>query len=245
MTEIKDSKLKALQARAERAQSHFETHERMLYRNDGQPVYGEAEMNERLRALRSERTAELRQVQEEVREIGEAAAAEISNVESRDPAELLTAEEIATAGARRLFAQDAAASLDTEALVARLRSVLAGGDKGAIFAHLSAGEGRRGQIIERRRDRAEQAGGTPAARASVSTFTPLDEVLSEMREVLDGGRSQGVIEAARSRQQEAVSVEMLAANLTVGARSASEAHFMRNYANSLEDLQARSRGAVR
>lgn len=238
MKQIKDGKLKALQAKAEAAQSAFEATEQQLYRGDGARVYGDAEHEERLRTLRSERTAELRGIQEEASQIGEAARAEITNVENRDPAELATSDELAAATARRPFAQDASASLDVKGLIARLRSVLATGDRGAVLAWLAAGEGRRGQIIERRRDEAEDSAGTPAARASVSKFTPLDEILQEMRGVLDGGKSVSAIEAARSRESEAVAVELLAGNLTVGARRSSEAHGLRNYGPEASRIRA-------
>jgi hypothetical protein len=219
VTEINDARLKVLQARAEAAQSRFETQERTLYRADGERVYGAAEHEERLRTLRAERTAELREVQEEARQVGEDARAEIERVENADPLASLSAQELTVANARRDFALDAADSLGAEDLEKRLRSVLAGGDRGEIGAYFAAGSRARGRIIERRRDRAEENARTPAARASVNTFTALDGVLSEMRQVLVGDET-AEIEAARALQQEAVSVELQAATLTVRAYAA-------------------------
>ena len=220
---IVNAVLKDLQARAEAAQERYEAQERMLYRADGQPIYGEAEMRDRLGALRAERTAAMRQIQQEAVAVREAARAEAERIENADPLAALTAEELATANARRPFALDAAEGLDRGDLIARLRSVLAGGDRGEIGAYLAAGSRARGRIIERRRDRAGRAGGTPAARASVRDYTPLDGVLSEMRAALVGDGEAAGLEAARTREREAMSVELMAGNLTVGAMSSAEA----------------------
>ena len=220
---ITNAVLKALQARAEAAQEHYEAQERALRRADGQPVYGEAETRDRLGALRAERTAAMRQIQEEAGAVRAAARAEIERVENADPLAALSAEELAVANARRPFALDAADGLDRGDLLARLRSVLAGGDRGEIGAYLAAGSHARGRFLERRRDAAERNAGTPAARASVTTYTPFDGVLGEMRAALVGAGEVEGIEAAREREQEAMGVELLAGNLKDGARTSAAA----------------------
>lgn len=241
MAEIKDAKMKALQARAEAAQSRYEAGERALYRADGERVYGEAEHEERMRALQTERAESCREVQREASQVGLAARTEIENAENADPSATLTDAELARANARRPLAIDAAEGLEVGDLQKRLRSVLAGGDRAEIAAYLAAGERRRRQIIEHRRDAAEGNAATPAARASVSTLTPLEETLGEMREVLGGGGRPATIEAARTRQQEAMTVELLAGNLQVGVRSAAQAHARRNYGPGSAGLRAAAR----
>lgn len=240
MAEIKDAKMKALQARAEAAQSRYEEDERALYRADGERVYGEAEHEERMNALRAERARSCREVQEEASQIGLAARTEIENAENADPSATLTDAELARANARRPLAIDAAEGLDVGDLKKRLLSVLAAGDRAEIAAYLAAGERRRRQIIEHRSDADAEGAGTPAARAAVSKFTFLDETLEKMREVLSGGGRSATIEAARARQQEAMTVELLAGNLQVGARSAARAHALRNYGPGSRDLRAAS-----
>lgn len=82
----------------------------------------------------------------------------------------------------------------------------------SVFRHV------RSRTIERRREQAD----TPAARASANAYTSLDEVLAEMRAALVG-QGEAEIEAARTKESEAVSVELLSANLTAGARTAAGA----------------------
>ena len=202
-----------LRVQAEAAISNFEAARAALFRADGSQIYADAEHEERLRGLRSERNRVLREVEQGACEELRAAEAQIINLEHRDPTELLASDELERANAKRTFALDAAESLDTTALVARFEAVVAGGDKASIFAHWQAGQRRRRSILEGMAENASSAGGTsdPRVRAAQTTGpTPLDDVLYRMHEVLDGGRTAQAIEAARERVGHAHDVRELA-----------------------------------
>jgi len=226
---IKADRLKTLKSQAERAQATVEADKATLYRGDGAPVYGDQEHKERLGALTQERNAKLRQIEEEARAERATLDTKAANIKNRDAAGLLTSEELANANDRRAFAQDAAETLGVEELALRLRSVQASGDKGVIFAYLSAAERRRREIV---RSRPTGTNGT------ASTTTELDGVVSEMRKALDP-HAEAEIESAKSAQEEAMGVELLAANLKHGARTSAEAYVNRQYGNVAERLGLR------
>lgn len=94
-----------------------------------------------------------------------------------------------------------------------MRSVLATGDKGAIFAYLNAGERKRRELVNAR----------PAGRAGASSATHLDGVLSEMRKVLDPN-AESEIEAAKKRKQKAAQLQVLAGSLQQGGRNSLEVY---------------------
>ena len=56
---------KQIREKAEAAQAAFERNEKALYRADGEPIYGEAEMRERLAALKAERRRVCQEAAEE------------------------------------------------------------------------------------------------------------------------------------------------------------------------------------
>lgn len=200
-----------LRARAERVQRIFEEGRAALHRSDGQRRFSDAEHAERLNALRGERNRVLGELEEELRAAFEETNAQITNLEHRDPTELLTSDELGLASQKRAFASDAAETLDIETLKARLEAVLAGGEKGSIFAHWMAGQKRREKILERRRENARSASeANPVAASQIHTFTELDDVLGRMHEALDEGRTATAIEAARTRLQELADVEQTA-----------------------------------
>lgn len=188
MTEIKNARLRELKARAEAAGRRFSEGAGRLYQADGSPLFAEDVLRTQLEELARERNRELLAIEEEAREIAAGAGGIIERLEHADPADLLTDEELARANAWRGFANDQAASLPVEDLRKRLDSVLHGGDRAAIFAHLLAGQRRRQTILERRREAAAASGpgGTPAA---YSDITALDEALAAMRRPLaESGR---------------------------------------------------------
>jgi hypothetical protein len=201
-----------LKTRAERAIQAFEAGRAQLFRADGETkTYRDEDHEERLGALYRERNQVLAEVEQEARAQGEAATREITHLENRDPQELLTSEELERAGARRGFANDQADALDLGALNRRLESVLAGGDKAAIFAHFLAAQRRRQRILESRRESAmSAAGGSPVTAAQIPTATELDDVLERMHETLDAGRTAAAIEAARERIGHASDVQQIA-----------------------------------
>lgn len=203
-----------LRRRAEAAKASFEEGRGRLIRPDGARLFSDEAHEEQMANLRRDRDAVLGPVIEEAREILRGTGAEIEALEHRDPAELLTAEELERANARRAFARDAAESLAPDGLVARCESVLAAGNRGAIFAAWMAGERRRAQILEVRRGNARRGADNPAeaslAEGRASTVTELDEILRRMRETLDGGRTAQEIEAVRERAVEASDVQSMA-----------------------------------
>jgi hypothetical protein len=159
-----------------------------------------------------ERNRVLSEVEQEAREELQAAQAEITNLENRDPTELLNPDEFERANAKRSFALDAAETLQAAALVARFEAVLAGGDKASIFAHWQAGQRRRGSILEGMAENAASTTDDPRLRTAREHTggTQLDDVLFRMHEVLDEGRTTAAIEAARERVAQAHEVGQLA-----------------------------------
>ena len=215
-------KLGDLKVRAEDAQKRYEEGEKRLFSSDGSKLYSDDVHREEIGKLGAERNRELEEVEELIREERAAASARVENAKNADPTELLTADELARANAKRAFAIDDAEALDAEAFGKRLKSVLAGGDKGAIFAYWMAGQRKQGQMREQR------AGDDAPGRYS-SNSTPLDGMLQEMRERLDGGQTRESIEASENAESNAIDVEMLASSLKYGVRTPAEAYMRRAY----------------
>lgn len=202
--------IEQLRRRAEAAKRTFEEGRGRLFQADGSRLFSDQAHEEQLATLRAERNAVLDEILEQARAVRQGATTEITNLENRDPQELLTADELDRANARRAFALDTAESLSPADLAARLESVLAGGDKAAIFAHWMAGDRRRARILERGRDAARRTSVNPAAVNQAPTVTELDGILIRMREVLDEGRTAREMEAARERARDASDVEGMA-----------------------------------
>lgn len=227
MTDIKDGKLKDLNARAENAQARYEEGEKTLFRSDGSKLYSEDEHRQQVRALEQERNGVLSDIEQQTHEMRMAVASEIERIENADPADMLTSEELEQANQKRAFALDAAESLGTEALKKRLESVLAGDDRGSIFAYLMAGQ-RKAEDIRQQRRKALTDAGRPAA--SGARVTDLDEVLGKMEAALGGDSRDAEIEAAKRKEEEAMQVGLSAGYLKAGARSAAEAQLKKRYA---------------
>lgn len=216
MSELMGGKLGDLKARAERAQEKFEKDKATLYRTDGSQVYSDQEHKERLGTFTRERNATLKQVEEAVWVERVALDEKIANIKNRDAGELLTSEELRAANDRRTFAIDAAETLGVEELVGRMRSVLASGDKGVIFAYLNAGERRRREIAS-------------SGPGLTDSPTVLDGVLAEMRKALDPG-ADAELATLKEREQQTTEVELLAGSLKHGARTPAGAYINRRYA---------------
>ena len=184
MTMTIGKRIEELRARAEAAAERFERARDGLLRQDGSPIYAEAEHAERLAALREERNVALREVEQELVGAVSEAQEDLAALENGDPASMLTGEELATANARRALAQDDVAGLAPEELITRLRAVRHGGDRGSMFAYA---------LAARRRARAGDIGGSEADRLELTA------VLEELGEaiVLEDRRAE--LEAARQR----------------------------------------------
>ena len=129
---------KQIQETAEAAQATFERNEKALYRTDGEPVYAEAEMKERLDALKAGRQRVCQEAAERADKEAQDARAKVSALEHRDTTALLSTEEIAAAAARKPFIEDALAGIRDEALLERLRSVRESADRSGMYVHLQA-----------------------------------------------------------------------------------------------------------
>lgn len=225
MTKRLGGRLGDLKVHIDDAQEKFETDKATLYRSDGSQMFSEDEHKERLDALTRERNTTLKQAEEDVREEMIKLDERVEHVKARDIAELLDGEELRAAGDRRAFAIDASETLGTGELASRMRSVLATGDKGAIFAYLNAGERKRRELVNAR----------PAGRAGASSATDLDSVLAEMRKVLNPN-AESEIEAAKERKEKAVQLQVLAGNLQQGARNSAQVYINQAYGDVAERL---------
>lgn len=237
MTEIKNDRLRTLKAKAEAAGRRFEEGKNRLYRN-GQQLFAEDVHREEMEKLAKERNAVLLAVEEEVREMSRNSGNILERLQNADPSELLSEDELARANARRPFARDAAEVMDLDSLRMRLESVLESGDKANIFAHLVAGRSRKDSIVSRRREKATTQAGTPAAGASVTSSTQLDEVLGAMEKALGGEKRDSELEATRALGAEAGDVEATANKLRYEGRSQAQVWAQQNLAVPGPDVGA-------
>lgn len=192
MTERIGGRLADLKAAANRAQETFEAEKGKLYRPDGSKLFADDVHEEEMAKLRSERRRTLEPIRKEANELGRKAQADAELAKHSDPMEALTDEELSRANVRRAFAIDAAETLPMDALKGRLEAVLAGGDRGLIYAYWTAGQRRR-----------------EAVRGKTGATT-LDDVLGRMEAALVGDRREKAIVEARERMNEALDVERLA-----------------------------------
>jgi hypothetical protein len=216
-----------LKARAELAQQRYEAGEKGLYR-DGKQLYSDDVHREEVSRLRSERNAVLGEVEEEARAEGLAADAAAERARNADPAEFLSPEELERANARRAFALDAARTMRPGAFAERCEAVLAGGGRGAIFAHAMAARRRREEILAGRRETLDsQPGSRPAG--GVPDGTELDGAILKMREHIDGGRTARAVEEAQGRRRASSGVQELAYVLKRDAKTFGELHSRGRY----------------
>lgn len=212
-----------LKRKAESAQTEYEAAHAHLFRDAAkkEKLYRDDEHEQRLRALHQERARKLDAVIEELRAETEQAQKDLAVLEEGDPTALLSGEELAAAGAKKAFADDEVQALPQDRLAGKLRAVLGGGDRAAVFAYWRAASDRYESIIGER-----GSGG-----ASGASLAPrgLPEVLEEMRRFLAGPARLARAERAREKAAGALEVELLASNLKVGARSVGEAHTNRRY----------------
>lgn len=230
MTERIGGRLGDLQVHIENAQEKFKQEQANLFRADGSRMFSEDEHNTRLGALTNERNAVLSRAEEDVRSEMVALDENAGHVKNRDAAELLTTEELKNANERRAFARDSADTLGVSELIGRLRSVMASGDKGTMFAYFSAAQRRRHEIL-----RTSPAGkrGQPDYTASA---TEIDGVLAEMRRALDPN-AEAEIEALKERQEKAARIQSLAWSLQRGGRDSLEVYQRRAHGTSAEVAQ--------
>lgn len=134
--------LARLKAQAEAARDRFEEGKEALYRPDGEKLYADAEHEERLRSLRSERNEALDRIEAEVASLVEATTEEIEVLEHGDVTARLWVDELEYASARHtLIAADVATLTDAE-LKERLSAVARGGDRTSQTCYWLAARGR-------------------------------------------------------------------------------------------------------
>lgn len=249
MTEIRNERLRTLKAKAEAAGRRFEEGKRRLYRN-GQQLFSDEVHRDEMDKLARERNGVLFEIESEAREISAGVAGAVERLENSDPADLLSAEELEKANARRAFALDQVDGLSAGDLRKRLDSVLASGDRANIFAYLVAGRHRRERIMERQRERAasSSSSGDPAAATPAIGGTPFDRTLEAMQKALGGEKREAEVEAAKAASVESFEVESVANGLRFDGRSQAQIHSMKNYAvpgNPIEATREAAREAER
>ena len=196
-----------LKSRAEAAQSEYERAYAQLFRDaeKREKLYSDDEHRTRVRVLEQERARKLDAEIEEIRREVEEASMEISLLENGDVTSLVSADELAAAAAKKPFAEDDIGGLSEGDLAGKLRAVLDGGDRAAVFAYWRAGSARLQSM------------------SGVAGPEGLREVLDQMRDFLAGPERLARVARAREKIEAALEVELLASNLKVGARSSAEA----------------------
>ena len=116
--------------RLERAAEHFETAKAKLYRSgDGQPVYAPEEHQQRLDGLLADYDSVGADVKATAEEAIAAGRQELAKLDGASPLDRLTAEEQQAASTRALFVREDCETLPLSQLTARVRAVLASGDR--------------------------------------------------------------------------------------------------------------------
>ena len=194
---------KQIREKAEVAQAAFERNEKALYRADGEPVYGETEMKERLDTLKAERRRVCKEAGETAERETQEARAKVSALEHRDTTSLLSTEEITAAAARKPFIEDALAGIRDEALLERLRSVRESTDRPGMYVHLQAAHKR--------------------AATGEGAKLMLQEEIGRLEAALFGESAGRELKEAQERLAAFEEAGLLSLRLQDGARSASEA----------------------
>jgi hypothetical protein len=207
MTELQDSKAKALWNKADAADKHFEEERARLYR-DGKKFYSDDEHKEQEAALRAERNRIARAVEEEVEQSAAEARQELEHLQNEDPSQLLNAAELESANARRALVADDVTALSEGELVSRLRSVLASGDRASQYLFWQAGRRKKAEIIESR-------GGQPFE---------LNQVLDSLQKGLRGPSHKGRVASVEQRLDDLRQAQELSWSLQRGGRNSLEVY---------------------
>lgn len=134
--------MKELQSRAEAARAHFESARDRLYRGDGEPIYAEAEMKERIRELRSQRNQELDAIEQEAEAKRQQANNEAEALQNGGLSAWLTGEELERAGARHAIIAAEVAALNSKELQERINAVTASADRPTRACYWLAARGK-------------------------------------------------------------------------------------------------------
>jgi len=132
-----DAELRELHAGAmsqlDRAAERFEAGQKRLYRSDGQPIYGEAEHQQRLDALLGEFDGMTGSVTEAAEQAITDGKAELARMDGSSPMDTLGESELSRANSLALFVREDCESLPSHELAGRVRSALAGTDRVTVI----------------------------------------------------------------------------------------------------------------
>jgi hypothetical protein len=221
MNEPTTTKARELRERALNAEGTRDREREALYRPDGSKRYGEDEHAERQGTIAESYREALVGVADEAEREAKAAESELAALEHGDPPDLLRADELERAGAKRIFVSEDVEGLRDKDLAGRLRAVLAGGDRASAFCYLQAAERRvRGMDV------------TPAGAS---------EALDELRDYLQGDSRRRQMAETGLRVEEAREVGGLAQALRRGGRNAGEVYALESYGDVAERLAAAGR----
>jgi hypothetical protein len=179
--------------------------------------YDAARMREILDRFDSERSKALRSIEEIMQEIIVEAYEEAEVAANFPPDAVLTSSERSSVAERQPLVEADVAGMRTDALAARLRTVLAGGAKVDQYCYWQAAR-KRQQAIKERMAQSQQGSGAEASTA------PLDLLVGQLEEQLLGeerGRCVGHIE---ERREAAIEVQRICYTGRHGAGTLAGAH---------------------
>ena len=212
--------MSTLSERAENAQNHYEAEHAKLLREDGTRRFSDKEHAERDAALRADLGGTLDAVETSADE--ETSRAEATLAKYFDRSALLSAEELAAAGARRVFVSEDADRLPLDELASRLEALLkeasdAGApDRASAFLYARYAHAR-----------AERERATAPGIEFTDSYERLEAALGRLEEGLQTGEER----AARRAIEEAQEVKSTLSLRRRGARTPLELYRLRRYAS--------------
>lgn len=221
MTELQDSKAKALWNRADAADKNYQEEQARLYRPDGTKFYSDAEHKEQEARLQTERLRTARAVEEEVERAMAETRQQLEHLQNEDPSQLLNATELESANARRALVADDVSALSEGELVSRLKSVLASGDRATQFLFWQAGRRKKAEIVESRGEQPFELG----------------QVLENIQTALRGRSHTKRVAEVDQRLDDLRQAQTLAWSLQRGGRSAGAVYSRQAYGPMLDQLR--------
>lgn len=188
----------------DQALAGFRRKEQQLYREDGERIYSEEEHARRVEDLLQEFDQAKSRAEAEADRAVESANKTLQ-LEHRDPADVLTTEELARANARRAFVAEDAEALPLSELTNRMRAAVAAGEKATAFLYARYGRRRVDSELGAGRER----GGLAARDAAL--LRTLGEVLDELDGLLVDPEAERKLSEARTSIDAAQKLKLHAA----------------------------------
>lgn len=188
----------------DQALASFRRKEQQLYREDGERIYSDEEHARRVEGLLQEFDQAKSQAEAEADRAVESANKTLQ-LEHRDPTDVLTAEELARANARRAFVAEDAEALPLSELTDRVRAATVAGDKATAFLYARYARRRVDSGLEAGRER----GGLPARDAAL--LRTLGEALDELDGLLVDPEAEHKLSEARASLDAAQKLKLHAA----------------------------------